>query len=185
MTNILIAHVRRNVVAYLALFVALGGTSYAASANSHRSAVKAASHAPAVYAYTPDPAQPLGDGVFAAVHLKQEVFDFGDMHGSGDNDTRIVAPRNGTYVVQATAIFAGGACGGPPRVAIIQRHLKNGVTFNADHTNSGTMCNEPTRLHAGAVVRLRAGDYLELIVLQRSANSVDVGGSLSAAYVGS
>jgi uncharacterized protein (DUF1786 family) len=178
-TNI-IAHVRRNVVAYLALFIALGGTSYATSAKQH---LKATARVPAAFVTSPDPQQEIADGVFEAVRFEKEVFDIGGMHSPGDNDSRVVAPRTGTYVVQATAIFAGDPCGGG-HAAIIQRHMANGNTFNLDHTNATTICSEPHRLHAGAVARLRAGEYLELIVLERSAKTQKVGGTMSVAYLG-
>lgn len=194
LTKTFTRHLRRHAVAYLALFVALGGTSYAASKlprNSVGSAqivngsVRAHDLArnPAVNAFTREPEQPLSDGEFAAVHLRDEAFDIGGMHRSGTNDTRIVARRTGTYVVQGTAVFAGGTCGGPPRVALIQRHMRSGALVTVDHANSGTLCNEHTRVHAGAVVRLRAGEYLELMALQRSSSGVSVSGALSAAYV--
>jgi hypothetical protein len=195
MHTTLIGHLRRNVVAYLALFIALGGTAYAATlpANSvgTRQLVNGGVRAedigklPSVYAFTRDPAQPLSDGTFAAVRLEQEIFDVGGMHSPGSEDSRLVAPRTGTYVVEGTAVFgAGGACGGSPRVALIQRHLRGGGTVDVDHVNSDTRCSELTRVHAGGVVRLKSGDYLELLALQRSATSVPVAGNLSAAYVG-
>jgi hypothetical protein len=39
-------------------------------------------------------------------------------------------------------------------------------------------------VHAGGIVRLRAGDYLELLALERSSPQVGVGGSMSAAHIG-
>jgi hypothetical protein len=194
MFKLVARHLHGHAVAYLALFVALGGTSYAASrlpsnsvgtAQLRPGAVLAQDigRQPAVKALTPEPTQPIGDGTFTAVRLEQEEFDIGAMHDP-DQPTRIVARRSGTYVVQATAIFSGGTCGGPPRVVLIQRRLRNGGLATVDHTNSGTMCNEPTRTHAGAVVRMRANEYLELMVLQLSSPQVNVGGSMSAAYVG-
>ena len=193
MIRTLSTHLQRHLVAYLALFIALGGTAYAAglprnsvgTAQLKDRSVTALKlgRTPAVSAFTPTHDQKLADGQFAAVSLKQEHFDPARMHGP-ENDTRIVAPFHGTYVVQATATFSGGTCGGPPRVALIQRHTRN-TTIEVDHVNSGTMCNELTRVHAGAVVRLRAGDYLELVALQRSSNQpVGVGGSMSVSYLG-
>lgn len=185
-------HLRGHAVAYLALFIALGGTTYAASLP--RNSVGTAQlkdrsvtalklgRMPAVSAYTPTDEQQLTDGQFAAVALQQEHFDTAQMH-SPDSPTRIVAPLNGTYIVQATAHFSGGTCGGPPRVVLIQRHTRNN-TVDVDHVNSDTRCNELTRVHAGAVVRLRAGDYLELMALQRSSALVGVGGSMSVSYLG-
>ncbi len=193
MINTLTKHLRGHAVAYLALFIALSGTAYAASlprnsvgsAQLKNRAVTALKlgRMPAVSAYTTTHDQQLADGQFAAVSLKQEHFDTARMHSS-DNDTRIVAPVNGTYVVQATATFSGGTCGGPPRVALIQRHTTRDRLIDVDHVNSDTRCNELTRLHAGAVVRLRAGDYLELVALQRSSPQVGVGGQMSVAYLG-
>ncbi|HEX8742922.1 MAG TPA: hypothetical protein VF712_07295 [Thermoleophilaceae bacterium] len=194
MLALLADNLRRHAVAYLALFVALGGTSYAVSslpANSVGTAqlrpgavlAQDVGRLPAVKAFTTDPEQQLSDGTFAAVRLKQEEFDTARMHDP-EADTRIVAPRSGTYVVQATAVFSGGACGGPPRVALIQKHLRSGGLATVDNTSSGTMCNEPTRVHAGAIVRMRAGEHLELMALQRSSPQVGVAGAMSAAYVG-
>jgi hypothetical protein len=186
------AHLRHHAVAYLALFITLGGTAYAASlprnsvgtAQLRDRAVTAVKigRIPTVSAFTSTHDQKLSDGQFAAVALREERFDVGDMHDP-ENPTRIIAPVNGTYVVQATATFEGGTCGGPPRVALIQRETRSGTT-EVDHVNSGTMCNELTRVHAGAVVRLRAGDFLRLMALQRSSPQVGVGGSMSVSYLG-
>jgi hypothetical protein len=194
MFTLLANNLRRHAVAYLALFVALGGTSYAVSslppnsvgtAQLRPGAVLAqdVGRLPAVKAFTAEPEQQVADGTFAAVQLKQEEFDIGGMHDPAQ-DTRIVARRSGTYVVQATGVFSGGVCGGPPRVVLIQKHLRSGGLATVDHTNSGTLCSEPTRLHAGAVVRMRANEYLELVVSQRSSPQVSVAGAMSAAYVG-
>ena len=192
MVHGLTTHLRRHAVAYLALFIALSGTAYAAglprnsvgTAQLKDRSVTALKlgRLPAVSAYTPSDEQQLADGQFAAVALQQEHFDTARMH-SPDSPTRIVAPLNGTYVVQATAHFSGGTCGGPPRVVLIQRHSRNN-RIDVDHVNSDTRCNELTRVHAGAVVRLRAGDYLELMALQRSSPLVGVGGTMSVAYLG-
>ena len=194
MLNTFSTHLRRHVVAYLALFVALGGTSYAASLPKNSvgatqlkdRAVTAPKlgRMPAVSAYTPSDEQQLTDGQFAEVALQQEHFDTAAMHDPNE-PTQITAPRTGTYIVQATARFAGGACGGPPRVVLIQRHTTSDRIIEVDHVNSDTRCNELTRVHAGAIVRLRAGDHLEMVALQRSSpQPVGVGGQMSVAYVG-
>jgi hypothetical protein len=196
MLNILFTHARQHVVAYLALFIALSGTAYAASSlprnsvgtNQLRDGAVVApklGRLPAVNAFTDDFEQQLSDGVFAAVRLENEAFDIGAMHSAGDNDSRVVAPRTGTYIVQGTAAFSGGTCGGSPRVVLIQRHLRDGNLVDVDRAVTDTVCSEPTRVHAGAVVRLKAGEFLELIALQRSSPNVGVSGRLSAAYVGS
>ena len=192
MIRALTTHLRHHLVAYLALFIALGGTTYAASlprnsvgtAQLKDRAVTALKlgRTPSVSAYTATHEQKLSDGQFAAVSLRQEQFDTADMHDL-ENPTRIIAPVNGTYVVQATATFSGGTCGGPPRVALIQRETRNN-TIDVDHVNSDTRCNELTRVHAGAVVRLRQGDFLRLVALQRSSPEVGVGGSMSVSYLG-
>jgi hypothetical protein len=198
MLKVLLTHARRNAVAYAALFVALGGTSYAVSQLPAQSvgtreladhAVKARKlgRLPAAYAFTNTYNQSLSDGEFAAVHLARERFDFGHMH-STDNDTRLVAPRTGTYVVEGTASFAhgtaGGSCGGAPRIVVIQRHRNDGGAVNVDQGSSDTLCGEYTKVHAGAVVRLEAGEYVEMLALERPSETVGVAGNLSAAYVG-
>ena len=187
------SHLRHHSIAYLALFITLGGTAYAASlprnsvgtAQLRDRAVTAEKlgRIPAASAFTSTHDQKLSDGQFAAVSLKQERFDTASMHDS-DNDTRIRVPLTGAYIVQATATFEGGTCGGPPRVALIQRHTRHGNRVEVDHVNNGAMCNELTRVHAGGVVRMRAGEYFELLALQRSSPQVGVGGSMSVSYLG-
>lgn len=195
MTNKLTSHLRGNAIAYVALFIALGGTSVAATVAANSVNTRALQNRavtaekigalPAVSASTTDFDQQLTDGQFSAVRLEQEAFDIGGMHSPGEQDSRLVAPRTGTYVVEGTVVFENkGACGGSPRVAIIQRHKANGQTINVDHVNSDTVCGEPQRVHAGAVVRLRRGEYLELIAFERSTPTLGVGGSMSAAFVG-
>ncbi|HEX8067226.1 MAG TPA: hypothetical protein VF520_11965 [Thermoleophilaceae bacterium] len=193
MTKKLIAHLRRNVVAYLALSIALGGTSYAATrlpANSvdtraiQNGAVKAEKlgKLPAVSASADGTSQRLSDGVWSAVRLTQESFDVGGMHSSGENDSRLVAPRTGTYVVQGTAVFQAGVCCGT-RSAEISLHRASGGTVGVERVYAGG--GDQTLAHLGAIVRMRAGDYLELLALETSNQSLGVGGRLSAAFVGS
>ena len=189
-------YLRRHAVAFFALFVALGGTSYAVSnppANSVGTAqlkqravtAEKLGRLPGVNASSSGTGQEIPDGTFTAIHLQEESFDIGGMHESGTRDTRVVAPRTGTYVIQGTVIFTGGP-GGPPRAALIQRTLKGGGKVDVDRATGSSMGSEPTALHAGAVVRMRAGEYVELLGLQRSSASGVVSlGKLSAAYVGS
>ena len=185
-----LAHLRRNVVAYLALFVALGGSSYAvtnAPPNSvgtraiQNGAVKAEKlgRLPAVNAFTSGTDQRLSDGVWSAVRFDREAFDLASMHSSGQEDSRIVAPRTGTYVVQGTAVFERACCGS--RVAEISLHRSQGGTVGVDRGHAG---GDGSRAHVGAIVRMRAGDYLELIALETSNLTLGVGGQLSAAFLG-
>ena len=190
MTKIFATHLRRHGVAYLALFVALGGTSYAvtqAPPNSvgtraiQNGAVKAEKlgRLPGVNAFTNETDQRLSDGEWSAVRLKREAFDIGSMHSTSDNDTRVVAPRTGTYVVQGTAIFERVCCGS--RVAEISLHRNQGGTVGIDRGHAG---GDLTRAHVGGIVRMQAGDYLELLALETSNLTLGVGGQLAAAYVG-
>jgi hypothetical protein len=184
----LIAHMRRQAVGYLALFVALGGTSYAVSrlpANSvdtraiQNGAVTAPKlgRLPAVSAFSDDFTHRLTDGVWGTVRLDQETFDTGRMHASGDDDTRVVAPHAGTYVVQGTVIFEQGGS----HAAALQ-HVKRAGRIDLD--NAAAVGGAPAFAHVGAIVRMRAGEYLELAAIARSRPTTGVRGTLSAAYVG-
>jgi len=190
MAKIMLNHLRRNAVAYLALFIALGGTSYAVSrlpANSVdtpqlvNGAVTAPKlgRLPGVTAFSDDFEQQLSDGVWATIHLDKEAFDFGGMHSSGENDTRVVAPRTGTYVVQGTVTFKEGGD------SVALQHVKRGGRVDVDNAHVSGRFAAHSFAHVGAVVRMRAGEYLELAAIARSRPKFGVSGRLSAVYVGS
>jgi hypothetical protein len=190
MTKITINHLRRNAVAYLALFLALGGTSYAVSrppANSVdtpqlvNGAVTAPKlgRLPAVSAFSDDFEQQLSDGVWATIRLDKEAFDTGRMHSPGENDTRVVAPRTGTYVVQGTVTFNEGGD------SVALQHVKRGGRVDLDNAHAGGAFEAPSFAHVGAIVRMRAGEYLELAAIARSRPKFGVSGRLSAVFVGS
>lgn len=190
MAKSIINHLRRNAVAFLALFVALGGTSYAVSrlpANSVdtpqlvNGAVTAPKlgRLPAVNAFSDDFEQKLSDGVWATVRLDEEAFDFGGMHSTGENDTRVVAPRTGTYVVQGTVTFNEGGD------SVALQHVKRGGRVDLDNAHAVGRFAAPSFAHVGTTVRMRAGEYLELAAIARSRPSVGVSGRLSAVFVGS
>jgi hypothetical protein len=181
MVGKLFGHLRRNAVAYAALFIALGGSSYAVT----RFTGNRVGPLPAVAAFSSQPGQPLGDGQHAAIHLTREDFDVGDMHRPGRHDSRLVAHQAGIYTVDGDASFLAGqpGCGGPPRVAWIHLQRASGGGADYGRTTFGTNCRAPTLIHTGAIVRMRTGDYLELRVMQREGKDVKVAGRLAAAYV--
>ena len=182
MRKILHVHLQRHSVAYVALFVALGGTSYAVSSlppNSvdtraiQNGAVKAekVGRLPAVSAFTNTTNQRLTDGVWGAVRLEREVFDLARMHSSGENDTRIVAPRTGTYVVHGAAIFQPDVCCGR-RLAEIRLTRNQGSVTGIDRGHADL---DGGRAHVSGIVRMQAGDYVELIALATSNVTLGVG----------
>ena len=168
----LTGHLRGNVIGYLALFVALGGTSYAVSGSDVRKSHTGRS--PTAYAFSTSFDQKLQDGVFQAVRFERQRFDIGNMWTS-DRPTRLTIPRTGTYMVTGVAEFAPHAGG---TFAHIQRHFRSGGFQDYELAASGL------HLHLGQIIRLQAGDSLELIVFERSARNVGVRGSLSAVWVG-
>lgn len=178
MHKLFISHVRRNVVAYLALFLALGGTSYAVSGSDVRKSHDGRS--PAAYAYSTTFDQKLQDGVFQALRFERQRFDIGGMWDS-DRPTRLVAPRTGTYLVNGVAVFQGTA---GLSYAHIQRHFRGGGTQDYELEVEGSPGMEGAHLQTGQIIRLAAGDSLELIVFERSAQNVGVRGSLAAVWVG-
>ena len=167
----LTTHLRHNVIAYLALFIALGGTSFAVSGSDVRKAHSGRS--PAAYAYSTSFDQKLQDGVFQALRFERQRFDVGEMWSS-EQPTRLVVPRTGTYVVNGVAIFQPHAGG---TFAHIQRHFRGGGFQDYELASRGE------QLHMSQIIRLQAGDSLELIAFERSASNVGVRGSLSAVWV--
>jgi hypothetical protein len=120
------AHLRRNTIGYLALTIALGGTSYAAAQLPRDSVGSAQIRAGAVRSSEikdgelrlrdfrtgelPDSTAPsarvdddtqveIGSAGFALLSLDDEVFDSAAMHPGNGKDDRFRIPRAGTYVI--------------------------------------------------------------------------------------
>ncbi|MDQ3933805.1 MAG: hypothetical protein M3340_04150 [Actinomycetota bacterium] len=167
-------HLRHNVIAYVALFIALGGTSYAVSSPSSDVRKSHSGRSPAAYAYSTSFDQRLEDGVFQPLRFERQRFDIGGMWDSS-RPSRLVAPRTGTYVVNGVAIFEPHAGG---NFAHIQRHFRGGGFQDYELESGGE------QVHVTQIIRLAAGDSLELIVFERSTRTLGVRGSLSAVWVG-
>jgi hypothetical protein len=176
----LTSHFRGNLIAYLALFMALGGTSYAVSSPSSDVRKSHSGRSPAAYAYSTSFDQKLQDGVFQALRFERQRFDVGGMWDSS-RPTRLTIPRTGTYMVTGVANFASQA---GLSYAHIQRRFRGGGTQDYELEVEGSAGMEGAHLHLGQIIRLASGDSLEVIVFERSAQNVGVRGSLAAVWVG-
>jgi hypothetical protein len=117
--------------------------------------------------------QTLSNNVWTAVTLTSETEDFGNIHDTVTNPSRITIPAGyptAIYAVSGSAYFAGSTAGGRA-VAL----AKNGSRINGSGTrdtpaSDGFGNSLTTRT---ALVRLAAGEYVELHALQSSGGNLN------------
>ena len=105
-----------------------------------------------------------------ALTFNSESFDVGAMHSTSTNTGRITIPTGGagTYLVQATILFAGNATG-YRRLWITQ----NGATVGHD-SNRMALAGASTGLNVQVLTQCQDGDILELYCFQDSGGNLNV-----------
>ena len=177
-------HVRTHVIGYIALFVALGGTAYAADTvgssdiidesilsqdikNGEVMTSDLGGKVPSVSVFSMV-AEPTSTGTNRVLHAGNEIFDTASLHDSGSNTQSLVAPVRGTYAISATVDW-NPKSGGYRRTSIVG---PNGPLASA----AGPALPAPstTSQNVSGIERLSAGQAVRVQVAQAS------GGNLSA-----
>jgi hypothetical protein len=114
-------------------------------------------------------AQSIPDSLNTSLAFDQERYDTAGVHDNTTNNSRLTAPVTGIYAV--TAQFTWGGSAGPgSRFAGL---MKNGSTLIA---RSQELAGDDDE-NITTQVRLAAGDYVEVLVLQTSGGNLTVAGN--------
>ena len=111
--------------------------------------------------------QPIDDKTTTAVSFDTETYDQGgSLHDNVTNNTRLTAPVDGVYVVNAQVFWAASVDADGNRQLFLKR---DGTTRIATTTHEGSINGVVTT--ATAFVRLTAGQYVEAVVTQNSGST--------------
>jgi hypothetical protein len=111
-------------------------------------------------------AQSIPDSLNTNLAFDQERYDTATVHDNASNNSRLTAPVAGIYAVTAQFTW-GGSAGTGSRLAGL---MKNGSTLIARSQQLSGDDDE----NITTQVRLAAGDYVEVVVLQTSGSSLPV-----------
>jgi hypothetical protein len=128
---------------------------------------KVANSVPAAHV-TNSAAETITDQVAEVLTFNQERYDTADMHSDAQS-SRLTAPVTGIYEVSANIIWAVDATGG--RDVYLR---KNGSAANLVADQQGFASTGALGQSVSAVVRLEAGDYVEVAVTQTSGGNLNV-----------
>ena len=201
-----VVHLRRNAVGYLALSIALGGTSYAAAQLPRNSVgsdqvranavgpseLRAGAVRPGDLPTLPsvrvddDTQVELATANFKLLNLDDEVFDTAAMHPGNGRDDRIRVPRAGTYVLTGEVEWEANDTG-YRKLELVQLNAPGPLPFEPVGSSLVEPRDSPvqsTIQQVSAIVRLAEGDTIGLLAGQGSGDDLElVRGSLSAAFV--
>jgi hypothetical protein len=114
--------------------------------------------------------QTITTATLTALAFNSERWDPIGMHDVATNNSRIVALEGGIYLFGGSVSFDDHATGS--RGLGLRR---NGTTYVAFHKQpTVAAANIETRLSIASIVQMVAGDYMELVVIQRSGGNLDV-----------
>jgi hypothetical protein len=111
-------------------------------------------------------AQSIPDSLNTNLAFDQERYDAAGVHDNATNNSRLTAPVTGIYAVTAQFTW-GGSAGAGSRFAGV---MKNGSTLIARSQQLPGDDDE----NITTQVRLAAGDYVEVLVLQTSGGSLTI-----------
>ncbi len=112
-----------------------------------------------------------------AIQLTSETHDTTGLHSNVTNNSRLIAPTDGIYVMTANIFWFGGSNG--ERSLSLRLNGEVGAKFiastNIDAANSGSF----PFMNISTVYDLNSGDFVEAVVQQNdgSSNPIDLGSS--------
>ncbi len=109
------------------------------------------------------------DGAFTVLDFDQEHYDTAGMHDNGSQSSRLTAPVSGVYQLSASIEWDA------PQATEQLILVKNGVGGSSGTwlgENTGVFPNIDAGQVIGAVARLNAGDYVEVIVRQVNGGAI-------------
>jgi len=117
--------------------------------------------------------QTLSDNTLTAIQWDQESYDTDAYHDNASNNTRLIAPATGYYLVEATLKWAVSTAGTQRYADIYQDGTTVRASTNAYFAASGVA---PAINHV-AVVQLNSTQYVELRMYQDTGGNLDTGNS--------
>lgn len=206
-----LGHLRRNTVGYLALTIALGGTSYAAVElprdSVGRDQLRAGSVGPSelrgarvggdLAGSLPNPTLAtlpavrvdddtqveLESATSVLMDLDDEVFDTAEMHPGNGRDDRIRVPRTGTYILSGEVQWEPNQSGYRTLDLVQLNHGIKALGSSLVEPRHSTI--QSTVQQVAAIARLEEGTTVALKAGQASGVDLEVvRGTLSAAFAG-
>ena len=176
------SHVRHNVVGYIALFIALSGTAYAAKplitgadvqdesltgADIANGSLGTAEFSSSIPAARVNGDLDLTTDCEKILDFTHEDYDTANLHSTSSNPSRLTAPAAGIYRLSGTASFGFNS---DPRIVDIKK--------NGNFTNFGDEFGAPgdhSFVEVSSDFKLAAGDYLEVRVVTPGTCNTEAG----------
>ena len=125
--------------------------------------------------------QSIPDSTVTRVGFDNTIYDPGGWHSTVTNPSRITVPADGVYHVHALISYASNTTG--------LRQIRIATNGNIDSGNEQLDCifinpaiNGIHSMQADAILRLSAGDYIEVGAYQNSGGSLNVLGRIEGPY---
>jgi hypothetical protein len=122
--------------------------------------------------------QTIPNSTWTAINLDSEEYDTNDYHDNVTNNSRITIPESGYYLV--TGYFRLASYNGA-RMYAIQFYV-NGSSISSTHQEYLSENTNQQTVESTQVLKLDAGDYVELYAYQSSGGNLDTLASAATQY---